>query len=68
VLTVTLTGPDEVRSTVTISDDATVRDVATCGYDLFWRTLKRNGFKVPLTATVQDGDVVMVENDPSSNS
>jgi hypothetical protein len=68
VLTVTLTGPDEVRSTVTISDDATVRDVATCGYGLFWRTLKRNGFKVPLTATVQDGDVVMVENDPSSNS
>jgi hypothetical protein len=51
-----------------MSDDATVRDVATCGYDLFWRTLKRNGFKVPLTATVQDGDVVMVENDPSSNS
>jgi len=65
---VILIGPDKVRSTVTISEDATVRDVASFGYDLFWRTLKKNGFRVPFTARVLDGDVVSVESELISDS
>ena len=63
MITVTLVGPDEVHSTVTISNDATVRDVATAKYELFWRTLKRNGNTVPFTEKVRDGDIVAVEED-----
>jgi hypothetical protein len=33
--TVTLVGPDGQRSSVMISDDATVRDVACSKYELF---------------------------------
>jgi hypothetical protein len=62
LITVNLVGPDEVRSTVTISEDATVRDVATFEYHLFWWSLKRNGTNVPFTARVLDGDVVNVED------
>ena len=64
MLTVTLVGPDKVRSIVKISDDTTVRDVATSKYHLFWRTTKRNGLSVvPFTTRVEDGDTVTVENE-----
>jgi hypothetical protein len=63
LITVNLIGPDEVRSLVAISDDATVCDVATSEYDLFWRTLKRNGTSVPFTAKVSEGDIVTVEEE-----
>jgi len=64
VITVTLVGPDKVRSTVKISEDTTVRDVATSKYHLFWRTTKKNGTNVvPFTTRVVDGDSVTVENE-----
>lgn len=63
LITVTLIGPDEVRSFVRISDDATVRDVATFQYDLFWRTLEKNGSSVPFTSRVTEGDIVSVEDE-----
>jgi hypothetical protein len=64
VITVTLIGPDKVLSTVQISKDSTVRDVATSKYHLFWRTTKRNGISVvPFTTTVEDGDTVTVESE-----
>lgn len=59
LITVTLIGPDDVRSTVTMS----VRDAATPKYDLFWRTLKKNGSTVPLTTRAVDGDIVTIEDD-----
>lgn len=59
---VSLIGPDQVRSDVTIVEETTVRDVATSSYDLFWRTLKRNGSLVPLSERVFAGDVVTVED------
>lgn len=62
-ITVTLIGPDDVRSTVTMSEDTSVRDVATSKYDLFWRTLKKNGSTVPLTTRAVDGDIVTIEDD-----
>lgn len=62
--TVTVVGPDGDRSTVTISDEATVRDVATIKYGLFGRVLKRNGNAVSLTERIKDGDVVSVEEKP----
>jgi hypothetical protein len=62
-ITVNLIDSAEVRSTVTISDDATVRDVATSEYHLFWRTLKRNGMSVPFTAKVSEGDIVTIEEE-----
>ena len=63
MITVTLLGPDKVQSTVEISKDTTVRDVATSKYHLFWRTTKRNGINViPFTTTVEGGDTVTVEN------
>jgi hypothetical protein len=62
VITVTLIGPDNMRSMVSIGSDATVRDVATSKYDLFWQTTKRNGTIVdPFTTSVSDGDTVTVE-------
>jgi len=62
VITVTLIGPDNVRSLVSISNDPTVRDVATSKYDLFWQTTKRNGAIVdPFTTKVTDGDTVTLE-------
>jgi hypothetical protein len=64
VITVTLIGPDKVRSIVKISENATVRDVVTSKYHLFWRTTKRNGISVvPFTTRVVDGDTVIVENE-----
>ena len=63
MITVTLTGPDKVSSVVEISEGATVRDVATSRYHLFWRTTRRNGVSVdPFTTGVVDGDAVTVEN------
>lgn len=64
MITVTLVGPDGTRSDVTLNEDVTVRDVATAGYDLFFRTVKRNGDPVPLTAGVKNGDLVSVEEIP----
>ncbi len=63
LITVTLIGPDDVRSTVTMSEGSSVRDAATSKYDLFWRTLKKNGSKVPLTMRAVDGDIVTIEDD-----
>lgn len=64
MITVTLIGPDKVQSTVQISKDTTVRDVATSRYHLFWRTTKRNGISViPFTTEVVDGDTVTIENE-----
>lgn len=63
LITVTLIDPDQVRSVVTISADATVRDVATSRCDLFWRTIKKNGTAVPFTASVRDGDIVAVASE-----
>ena len=62
MITVTLIGPDNVRSLVSISNDTTVRDVATSKYDLFWQTTKRNGTIVnPFTTKVTGGDTVTIE-------
>jgi hypothetical protein len=64
MISVTLIGPDKVRSVVQISEETTVRDVATSKYHLFWRTTKRNGTNVvPFTTEVVDGDTVAVENE-----
>jgi len=63
LITVTLIGHDDVRSTVTMSEDTSVRDAATSKYDLFWRTLKKNGSTVPLTTRAVDGDIVTIEDD-----
>jgi hypothetical protein len=63
MISVTLLGPDKVRSVVQISNQTTVRDVATSRYHLFWRITKRNGIMVvPFTTEVFDGDAVMVED------
>ena len=62
VITVTLIGPDKVRSTVSLNSYPTVRDVATSKYDLFWQATKRNGTIVdPFTTKVTDGDTVTIE-------
>ena len=62
MITVTLIGPDNLRSLVNISNDPTVRDVATSKYDLFWQTTRRNGTIVdPFTTKVNDGDTVTIE-------
>ena len=62
VITVTLIGPDKVRSMLSIRNDTTVRDVATSKYDLFWQTTRRNGTTVdPFTTKVSDGDTVSIE-------
>ena len=58
MITVTLIGPNKVRSTVKMSEETTVRDVATSEYHLFWRTVNRNGISVvPFTSGVADGEV-----------
>jgi hypothetical protein len=62
-IAVHLVGPDQVRSHVLIDGDTTVRDVATSKYDLFWRTVKRNGSVVPLTERVSPADTVAVEDE-----
>jgi hypothetical protein len=63
-MNVILISPDNVRSIVKISEDTTVRDVATLKYHLFGRTTKRNGISVvPFTTRVVDGDTVIVENE-----
>ena len=62
MITVTLIGPDNVQSAVTIRGNATVGDVVTTKYDLFWRVVKRNGRPVPpFTTPVIDGDHLTVE-------
>ena len=62
MITVTLIGPDKVRSTVSLSNDPTVRDVVTIKYDLFWQISRRNGTIVdPFTTKVSDGDTVTIE-------
>ena len=64
MISVTLTGPDKVRSIVEISEETTVRDVATSKYHLSWRTTRRNGINViPFTTEVVDGDTVTVESE-----
>jgi hypothetical protein len=62
LITVTLIGPDNVWSMVSISNDTTVRDVVTSKYNLFWQTTKINGTIVdPFTTKVTDGDTVTIE-------
>ena len=62
MITVTLMGPENVQSMVEMSEDTTVRDIATSKYHLFWRSTKRNGMSVdPFTSRVIDGDTVTVE-------
>ena len=56
LIAVHLVGPNQARSHVLIDGDTTVRDVATSKYDLFWRTVKRNGSVVPHTEKVLPGD------------
>lgn len=64
MITVILMGPDNVRSSVEKSEDTTVRDIGTSGYDLFWQTAKRNGVSViPFLAKVAGGDTVTVESE-----
>jgi hypothetical protein len=64
MISVTLIGPDEVRSIVQISEETTVRDVASSKYHLFWRATKRNGKAVdPFTTEVANGDTVTVESE-----
>jgi hypothetical protein len=46
VISVTLIGPDKVQSIVPISEETTVRDVATSKYHLYARTTKRNRVSV----------------------
>ena len=62
MIAVTLIGPDNTQSVVAINGDATVRDVVTTQYDLFWCLVKRNGQYVsPSTTPVRDGDRIVVE-------
>ena len=62
-MNVTLIGPDNVQAVVDISESATVRDVATYKYHLFWRIAKRNGTIVsPFTTEVMEGDTVTIES------
>lgn len=62
MIRVTLIGPDNLRSNVTIRGDTTVRDVVTMKYDLFGRLVKRNGTYVsPFTTPVIAGDRLTVE-------
>ena len=59
---VILIGPDNKRSVVDPSENATVRDVVTYKYHLFWRIKRRNNLAVsPFTATVVEGDTVTIE-------
>ena len=60
MIKVFLKGPDGKEKTVTVSPDATVCDVASDGYHLFFCGIRLNGEPVPLTARVKDGDHVEV--------
>jgi len=64
MVNVILEGPDQVWSKVKVKEDATVRDVATSKYDLFWRNLKKNDQVVPFSAGVEEGDLVTVCDRP----
>ena len=68
LIAVHLVGPNQARSHVLIVEGTTVRDVATSRYDLFWRTVKRNGSVVPLTEKVLPGDTVAVEDESVNES
>ena len=62
-MNVTLRGPDNVQVIVDISGSATVRDVATYKYHLFWRITKRNNVIVsPFTTEIMEGDTVTIES------
>ncbi len=64
MMSATLIGPDKVRSIVQVSEETTVRDVATSKYHLFRRTTKRNGITVdPFTTEVAAGDTVTVKSE-----
>jgi len=64
MVSVTLIGPDKVRSIVQINEETTVRDVATSRCHLFRRTTKRNGITVdPFTTEVANGDTVTIESE-----
>ena len=64
MISVTLIGPGKVQSVVQISNETTVRDVATSEYHLFRRTARRNGIMVdPFTTEVANGDTVTVESE-----
>jgi phosphatidylserine decarboxylase len=64
MMSVTLIGPDKVRSIVQVSEETTVRDVATSKYHLFRRTAQRNGVTIdPFTTEVASGDTVTVESE-----
>jgi putative ubiquitin-RnfH superfamily antitoxin RatB of RatAB toxin-antitoxin module len=63
VIKVLLRGPDGKQKTVAINDDATVRDVASDGYHLFFCSIRLNGEKVSLTTRVHDGDRVEVASE-----
>jgi hypothetical protein len=61
-MSATLVDPDKVRSIVQVSEETTVRDVATSKYHLFRRTTKRKGITAdPFTTEVANGDTVTVE-------
>ena len=61
-MNVTLIGPDDVQAVVDISEDATVRDVATYKYHLFWRITKRNEVVVsPFSTRAEQGDTVTIK-------
>ena len=62
MMSATLVDPDKVRSIVQVSEETTVRDVATSKYHLFRRTTKRKGITAdPFTTEVANGDTVTVE-------
>lgn len=63
MIKVLLRGPDGKQKTVTTNEDATVRDVASDGYHLFFCSIRLNGEEVPLTARVHDGDRVEVASE-----
>jgi len=64
MIAVTLIAPDKVRSIVQISEETTVRDVATSKCHLFRRTTKYNGITVdPFTTEVAIGDTVSIESE-----
>jgi len=64
MVSVTLIGPDKIRSIVQINEETTVRDVATSKCHLFRRTTKRNGITVdPFTTEVANGDTVTIESE-----
>lgn len=60
MIKVFLKGPDGKQETVIVDEDATVRDVAIEGYNLFFCNIRLNGNTVPATAHVHDGDRVEV--------